>query len=64
MDVIRDVNNFEESGRWPRGTNAPFISLIPKVDNPQLLNDFRPISLVDCLYKNFAKIMPLRLKKV
>jgi len=32
-------NNFEESGRWPRETNASFISLIPKVDNSQLLND-------------------------
>ena len=46
VDVIRAVSNFEESGRWPRGTNASFISLILKVDNLQSLNDFRPISLV------------------
>jgi len=38
--------------------------LIPKVDNPQHLNDFRPISLVGCLYKIVEKIMSLRMKKV
>jgi len=49
VDVMRAVNNFEECGRWPRRTNASFISLIPKVDNPQLLNNFISISLVGCL---------------
>ena len=63
-DVIRAVNNFEECGRWTREKNASFISLIPKVDNPQLLNDFRPISLVGCLYKIVAKILSLRMKMV
>jgi len=47
-----------------KGTNASFISLIAKVDNPQNLNDFIPISLVGCLYKIVYNIMPLRLKKV
>jgi len=64
VDFIRAIHNFEEDGRWPRGMNASFISLIPKVDNPQQLNDFRPISLVGCLYKIMAKILSLRLKKV
>jgi len=50
-DIIRAVHNFEEEGRWPRGTNASFISLIPKVENPHCLNEFRPISLVGCMYK-------------
>jgi len=58
------VHDFEESRRWPRGTNASFISLISKVENPQLLNEFRLISLVGCLYKIVAKIMSLRLNKV
>jgi len=58
------VYEFEEAGRWPRRTNTSFISLVPKVDNPYFLNEFRPISLVGCLYKIVAKIMSLRLKKV
>ena len=49
------MHDFEEDGRWLRGSNTLFISLIPKVDNPQHLNDFRPISLVGCVYKIVAK---------
>jgi len=63
-DIITAVHNFEDEGRWPRGTNASFISLIPKVENPQSLNEFRSISLVGCLYKIVAKILSRRLKKV
>jgi len=48
-DIIRAIHFFEDEGRWPRGTNASFITLITKVDNPQHLNDFRLISLVRCL---------------
>jgi len=29
-DILRVVHNFEEDGRWPRGTSASFISLFPK----------------------------------
>ena len=63
-DIIRAVHSFEEEGRWPRGTNASIISLIPKDENPQRVNDFRLISLVGCLYKIVANILSLRLKKV
>jgi len=45
-------------------SNASFICLIPKVDNPQQLGDFKPISLVGCLYKIVLKLLSLRLKKV
>ena len=54
-DILRVVHNFEEDGRWPRGKNATFILLIPKVDNPQHLNDFRPISLADCCIRLWQK---------
>lgn len=30
----------------PRESNALFIALIPKVDDPQSLSEFRPISLM------------------
>ncbi|PNY01074.1 cysteine-rich receptor-like protein kinase, partial [Trifolium pratense] len=44
--------------------NSTFIALIPKVDSPQRLNDFRPISLVGCLYKILAKVLANRLRLV
>ena len=34
------------------------------MENPQCLNEFRPISLVECMYKIVAKILSNRLKKV
>ena len=64
VDVFRVVCDTEKGGWWPRGTNALFISLIPKVYNPQKLKDFRPISLVGCLYKIVTEIFSLRLKNV
>lgn len=44
--------------------NCTFIALISKVDNLQWLNDFRPISLVGCLYKVLAKLVANRLHQV
>jgi len=58
------VKDFAVNGHWPRGTNALFLCLIPKVENPQQLDEFRPISLVRCLYKIISKVLSLYLKKV
>jgi len=42
---MRFLTEFHCNGKLTKGINATFIALIPKVDNPQRLNDFRPISL-------------------
>ena len=63
-DVVSAVQKFAEGGSWSKGTNASFITLVPKVVNPQQLNDFRPISLVGCMYKIISKILSSRLKRV
>lgn len=62
-DMERFLDEFHATGRWPMGTNSSFITLIPKVDSPLNLNDFRPISLVGCLYKVVTKILAARIKK-
>ena len=56
-DVMRFVSEFHRNGKLAKGINATFILLIPKVDNPQRLNDFRPISLVGSMYKILAKLL-------
>lgn len=38
--------------------------MIPKVNSPLGLNDFRPISLIGCMYKVLSKVLAVRLKKV
>ena len=63
-DVERFLQEFQQNGMLPRRSNASSITLIPKVDDPQCLNEFRPISLVGCMYKVLAKILANRLKKV
>ncbi|XP_022028823.1 uncharacterized protein LOC110929940 [Helianthus annuus] len=58
------LNDFYERAFIERGCNASFIALIPKVKNPQSVEEFRPISLIGVIYKIIAKILAFRLKKV
>jgi len=60
---MRFTSEFHRNGRLLKGINNTFIDLIAKVDNPQSLNEFRPIALVGCLYKILAKILANRLRK-
>lgn len=38
--------------------------LIPKKKNPMKISDFRPISLIGCIYKIILKTLANRLKRV
>ena len=62
--MLEICSKFYKRGRINREMNATFITLIPKVPNPVELHDYRPISLVGCLYKLLAKILANRLKTV
>ncbi|KAI3750395.1 hypothetical protein L2E82_21030 [Cichorium intybus] len=63
-DVVRFVRYFEEFGNLAVGCNSSFITLVPKTKDPNSLSDYRPISLIGCMYKIIAKILALRLKRV
>jgi hypothetical protein len=43
-DVMRYISDFHRNGKLTKDINSTFIALIPKIDSPQRLNDFRPIS--------------------
>ena len=45
-------------------SNASFIALIPKINDPQSFNDYRPISLIGCVYKIVARVLAKRLAAV
>lgn len=63
-DAMQFLVEFHQHGVLPRGSDFSFITLIPKVNEPQSLGDFRPVSLVGCMYKILAKILANRLKRV
>jgi len=62
--VLRFLDDFYVNGGFPKGSNASFIILIPKVQDSQSLNQYRPISLIGSIYKIVAKLLAKRLKRV
>ncbi|KAJ9545696.1 hypothetical protein OSB04_025403 [Centaurea solstitialis] len=63
-DLIATVRHFEASATLDKGCNPSFIALISKVDSPLPFSDFRPISLLGCLYKVIVKILTNQLKQI
>ncbi|CAL1404087.1 unnamed protein product [Linum trigynum] len=60
--VCREVKEFFETATMPSGWNDTHIVMIPKVDHPELISQFRPISCCNFRYKIISKIMATRLK--
>ncbi|MCH80895.1 LINE-1 reverse transcriptase like, partial [Trifolium medium] len=56
-------DQFHGNSCLPKSFLSYFVTLIPKVSSPCSLSDFRPISLLGCLYKLIAKVLAKRLAK-
>lgn len=63
-EVVRAVREFFRTGIMPEGVNDAIIVLILKTDEPQRVNDFRPISLCNVIYKIVAKCLVNRLRPI
>ena len=61
---MRYFKHFFEMGKFVRSLNTTFLVLVPKKGGTDDLCDFRPINLVEGLYKLLAKVLANRLKKV
>ena len=56
--------DFFIGGHSIRHLNITWVTLIPKVENPTSIKEFRPISMVGAIYKIISKILSSRLKEV
>ena len=62
--VIMEVQSFFSSDILPRNINSTHIRLIPKVQSPKTVAEYRPIALCTVFYKIISKIITLRLQPV
>lgn len=63
-NVTEIFNDFHSHNTFVRSLNFTFLVMIPKRDNPKSINDFRPISLIGCIYKLLYKVLARRFSKV
>ena len=63
-EVCLAIQIFFFHGKLPPSLNHTLITLIPKRENPTSPNHFRPISLINTLYKAISKILVQRLSPI
>ncbi|GKD28037.1 hypothetical protein Tco_1234251 [Tanacetum coccineum] len=61
-DVTKAVKEFFINGNLLKVVNHTIIALIPKVASPSRINDYRPISCRNVIYKCISKILANRIK--
>jgi hypothetical protein len=61
---VKEVMDAINNKAIPEGWNDTVIVLIPKVESPEKISQFRPISLCNVLYKVISKMIAMRLKVI
>lgn len=62
--LIEHVKEFLNNGQISEGLNDTLVTLIPKVSHPEMVTQFRPISLCNAAYKLITKVLANKLKTV
>lgn len=61
---MQTIQNFHQRSTFEKSFNGTFLALIPKRPGAMELIDFRPISLIEGVYKIISKLITERLKTV
>ncbi|GJU75281.1 RNA-directed DNA polymerase, eukaryota, reverse transcriptase zinc-binding domain protein [Tanacetum coccineum] len=61
-EICLEVSEFFRTRRIFEEINATLIALVPKIDTPNVVSDFRPIACCNVLYKIISKILTDRIK--
>jgi hypothetical protein len=61
-DFYKLCDDFYNGNADLQSINESFITLVPKIQNPTTVNDFRPISLLNCSLKVITKLLADRLQ--
>ncbi|XP_019164336.1 PREDICTED: uncharacterized protein LOC109160503 [Ipomoea nil] len=64
MDLTDKILEFFQTAKMHNHWNDTLIALIPKVHHPELITQFRPISLCNVKYKIVTKVITNRLKSL
>lgn len=64
VELVQAIEDTKCSGVIPDNLNTTYLTLIPKLDRPVSVGDYRPIALCNLLYKLITKIIAERLKPV
>ncbi|KAF7815029.1 reverse transcriptase [Senna tora] len=63
-DIYHLVGSFLNRGHMLWELNLTNISLIPKIDNPASISDYRPIGLCNVVYKIISKVITNRMQEI
>ncbi|GFZ14619.1 hypothetical protein Acr_24g0008090 [Actinidia rufa] len=63
-DIMAVFEQVHAEGDFEKSLNATFIVLIPKKNGALDIGDYKPISLIGCIYKVLAKVLARRMAKV
>ncbi|GJS26786.1 RNA-directed DNA polymerase, eukaryota, reverse transcriptase zinc-binding domain protein [Tanacetum coccineum] len=62
FDIDSSKASGPDGGKLLKEVNATLVALVPKVETPNKISDFRPISCCNVLYKCISKILTNRMK--
>ncbi|XP_039134322.1 uncharacterized protein LOC120271710 [Dioscorea cayenensis subsp. rotundata] len=62
--IFKAIAHVFDTAKIPNSWGKTFVFLIPKIEHPQKVSDFHPISLCNVCYKIISKILAARLKIV